>query len=77
MNTIHVVRSPATKDAPEAWTARLGGPDGGASATALTPINALCALALALQSARHPFDPNWTPDDAAEPDQDAASGDAA
>ncbi len=57
------------------WTARLGGPDG-PSATALTPINALCALTLALQSARHPFDPAWKPDDAAEPDQDAAPGDA-
>lgn len=76
MNTAHVYRVPATTTEPEQWTARLGGPDG-PSASGLTPIDALCALTLALHSARHPFDPSWSPDEHAPNPADApTSGDA-
>lgn len=71
-NTIHVFHAPAPDSDP--WKARLGGADG-PTASGLTPISALCALTLALQSTNHPFSPNWSPD-APEPEPAPAPGDA-
>ena len=46
-----------------AWTAAIGPSDGGAVVAThpSSPLEALCALVLALHSGGYIFDPSWTP----------------